>query len=173
MPQFKQARWPPPRADEASPTSVSADRQRIRFMRCYSSSQKMPSATPASQPGRRGTLRRCSLHRDDHPDNPDKPGKKVLLNKSSHTASGMAGKVARHACRRCKWSGRYGLPCRRTGAVKNRRRSLGRVTDLTMLRIMTASQTRDSLYRLSLCALFFLSGASALIYELVWQRLLN
>jgi hypothetical protein len=32
------------------------------------------------------------LHRDDHPDNPDKPGKKVLLNKSSHTASGMAGK---------------------------------------------------------------------------------
>jgi hypothetical protein len=32
------------------------------------------------------------LHRDDHPDNPDKPGKKVLLNKSSHTASGKAGK---------------------------------------------------------------------------------
>jgi hypothetical protein len=32
------------------------------------------------------------LHRDDDPDNPDKPGKKVLLNKSSHTASGTAGK---------------------------------------------------------------------------------
>ncbi|HEV3082166.1 MAG TPA: hypothetical protein VGY66_20455, partial [Gemmataceae bacterium] len=38
---------------------------------------------------------------------------------------------------------------------------------------MTASHARDFLHRLSLCALFFLSGASALIYELVWQRLLN